>query len=100
MSSLNFNTDWEYAPAPESSDHVKLKKKYDLFINGKFVKPTKGKYFATTNPATEEKIADIAEGTTEDVNKAVKAARTAYDKYWSKMAPKDRGKYVLSLIHI
>ncbi len=92
---LNFkNTLLEYAPAPESKDHIELKKKYELFIGGKFVKPKQGKYFETLNPATGKKIADIAEGTKEDVDKAVKAARTAYDKYWSKLSPKDRGKYV------
>ncbi len=91
---LNFNTDWKYAPAPESTDHIKLKKKYDLFINGKFVAPVKGKYFETTNPATEGKIADIAEGTKEDVDIAVKAARNAYENVWSKMPAKERAKYI------
>ena len=91
---LNFNSDWSYAPAPESTDHISIKKKYDLFINGKFEKPVKGKYFETINPATEEKVADIAEASVEDVNKAVKAARVAYDKVWSKMPGKERGKYI------
>ena len=54
---LNFNTSWQYAPAPEKSDHFEIKKKYDLFINGKFVKPTSGKYFDSTNPANGQKIA-------------------------------------------
>ncbi len=88
------NTLFEYAPAPESKDHIELKEKYGLFIGGKFVKPKQGKYFETLNPATGEKIADIAEATKEDVDKAVKAARAGYDKYWSKMTAKDRGKYV------
>ena len=93
-SKLNFSTAWEYAPAPQSKDFVQLKDQYELFINGKWVKPKSGKYFATINPANEEKIANIAEGNTEDVDKAVKAARNAYKKYWSKLSPKDRGKYV------
>ncbi len=92
--SLNFNTDWEYSPAPENRDHIQLKKKYDLFIDGKFVKPKSGKYFATLNPATGEKLADVAEANKADVERAVKSARKAYDKYWSKMSAKDRGKYV------
>jgi len=93
-SKLNFNTSWQYSPAPESRDHIQLKDKYNLFIDGKFVEPEEGKYFETLNPATEEKLADIAEATEADVNKAVVAARTAYDKYWSKMSRKDIGKYV------
>src|ERR1051326_2049587 len=75
VSKLKFNTGWEYAPAPESKAHIKLKDRYDLFINGKFVKPSSGKYFETINPATEEKIAEVAEANAADVDKAVRAAR-------------------------
>ncbi|HEX6335099.1 MAG TPA: hypothetical protein VFZ78_12785, partial [Flavisolibacter sp.] len=42
---LVFNTGWDYAPAPESKSHIQLKDRYDLFINGRFVKPSSGKYF-------------------------------------------------------
>jgi aldehyde dehydrogenase (NAD+) len=91
---LKLNQGWAYAPAPESASHVKLKDRYDLFIGGKFVKPTSGKYFDTINPANEEKIAEVAEANTADVDKAVKAARTAYDKVWKKMPAKERGKYI------
>ena len=55
---LNFKTSWQYAPAPESTDHFKLKKKYNLFINGKFVKPIDGKYYKTINPATTETLTE------------------------------------------
>lgn len=91
---LKFNTGWEYAPAPESTSHIKLKDRYDLFINGKFLKPSSGKYFETINPATEEKLAAIAEADAADVDKAVKAARNAFDKYWKKMPGKERAKYI------
>ena len=64
---LNFNTDWQYAAAPENTDHIELKQRYDLFINGKFTPPSKGKYFKTINPSSEQKIADVAEATKEDV---------------------------------
>ncbi|MBS1945147.1 MAG: hypothetical protein JST98_08125, partial [Bacteroidetes bacterium] len=43
--------DWQLAPAPESTDHFKLKEQYELFINGKWQKPKSGKYFDTINPA-------------------------------------------------
>ncbi|MFN7013003.1 MAG: aldehyde dehydrogenase family protein, partial [Bacteroidia bacterium] len=93
-SKLQFNTSWEYAPAPESADHIRIKEKYDLFIDGKFVKPSKGKYFATTNPATEQVLSMVAEADASDVDKAVKAARKAYENVWKKMPPRERGKYI------
>src|SRR5438477_2592025 len=77
---LKFNTGWEYAPALESKAHSKLKDRYDLFINGKFAKPSSGKYLETINPATEEKIAEVAEANAADVNKTVRAPRNAYEK--------------------
>ena len=77
---------WDLSPAPESKGHIKLKDKYDLFINGKWVKPSSGKYFNTTNPATEEKLAEIAHANDADVDKAVKAAREAYTNVWSKLS--------------
>ena len=98
--SLNFSTDWTYAPAPESSDHIKLKPQYELFINGEFTPPSSGKYFDTINPANEKKLALIAEANEKDVDKAVKAARHAYDKYWSKMPAKERGKYIFRIARI
>ncbi len=91
---LKFNSGWEYEPAPESSSHIQLKERYDLFINGKFVKPSSGKYFETINPANEKKLAEVAEASTADVDKAVKAARNAYDKYWKKMPTAERAKYI------
>lgn len=97
---LAFDGGWEYAPAPESIDHVNFKKRYGLFINGEFVAPEKGKYFDTINPATEEKLSRVAEANTADVDKAVKAARDAYRKVWSKMKPAERGKYIYRIARI
>ena len=91
---LKFDTSWSYAPAPESKSAAKIDPQYDLFINGKFEKPLSKKHFATINPATEEKLSMIAEANTADVNKAVVAARTAYDKTWKKMPPAERAKYI------
>lgn len=97
---INFDTGWDLAPAPESTSHIQLNEKYDLFIGGKWVKPTSGKYFATTNPATEEKIAMVAEGNEKDVDKAVKAARKAYNEVWSTMPTKERGKYIYRIARL
>ena len=91
---IEYFTDWKYAPSPEATDHIRLQKQYDLFINGKFVKPNSGKYFDTINPATEEKIASVADANEKDVDNAVKAARNAYDKTWKKMPAKERAKYI------
>lgn len=97
---LEYFTDWKYAPAPEATDHIRLQKQYELFINGKFVKPNSGKYFDTINPATEEKISSIAEANDKDVDSAVKAARGAYDKTWSKMPAKERAKYIYRIARL
>ncbi len=97
---LNFSGGFKYAPAPESTEHIQLKDRYDFFINGKFVAPAAGKYFDTINPASEKKIAAVAEATLPDVDKAVKAARTAYDKTWSTMPAAERGKYLYRIARI
>ena len=91
---LKFNSARNLAPAPESKSAAKIDPRYDLFINGKFEKPLSRKYFDTINPATEEKLAEVAEANTADVNKAVTAARVAYEKVWKKMPSKERAKYI------
>jgi len=97
---LAFDGGWEYAPAPESTDHVRIDKRYGLFIDGEFVAPEKGRYFDTINPATEEKLSRVASAGPADVDKAVKAAREAYRKTWSKMKPAERGKYIFRIARI
>ncbi|HRA99480.1 MAG TPA: aldehyde dehydrogenase family protein [Ignavibacteria bacterium] len=89
---------WEYSKSIEDKKHINLKEKYDLFIGGKWVKTKK--YFETVNPATEEILARVAYATESDVNKAVKSAEKAYDKVWSKMPPKERGKYIFRIARI
>ena len=90
------SSDWEFATAQESTNHICIKKKYDLFIDGVFVKPQSKKYFDTINPATDELIAKIAEANEKDVDAAVKSARKAF-KSWSKLEPKERGKYIFRI---
>jgi aldehyde dehydrogenase (NAD+) len=91
---------WGYAPAPESADHFKLKEQYGLFIGGKFVPAGSGKRFATINPANEKALAQIADAGEKDVDRAVKAARTAYEKVWRKMSGRERGKYLYRIARI
>ena len=91
---LKFESARNLSPAPESKSIAKINPRYDLFINGKFEKPLSKKYFDTINPANEEKISEVAEANAADVNRAVKAARTAYDSTWKKMPAKERAKYI------
>ncbi|NUN69379.1 MAG: aldehyde dehydrogenase family protein [Bacteroidetes bacterium] len=92
--SLSFFKDWTYVPAPESSDHIHLKDQYGLFINGEFVRPHSKRYFDTINPATEKKIAEIADADEKDVDAAVTAAANASAKIWKRMPGKERSKYI------
>jgi len=91
---------WNYSPAPESPSAAKINKQYDLFIGGKMVKPSSGKYFNTINPATEEVLASVPEANQADVDKAMKAARKAYEGPWSKMKAGERGKYLFRIARL
>jgi aldehyde dehydrogenase (NAD+) len=97
---LDFSSGWAYAPAPEDTKHIRLKEQYELFINGKFVKPAKGAYMNTINPATGKGLAKVADAGESDVQKAVKAARTAYDSVWSRMPAAERGKYLFRIARL
>ena len=87
-----------FSPALESTGHFKIKKSYDLFIGGKWAKAPK-KFF-TTNPATGETLSKVGLAGKKEVNKAVKAARKAYDDAWSKMPAAERGKYLYRIARL
>jgi len=89
----------DYAPAPESTSILNLKPSYGLFIGGKFV-DSSGSTFDTISPSTEKKITTVSQATEDDVDRAVKAARAAYDKTWSKMSGSERGKYLFRIARI
>ncbi|MFL6529959.1 MAG: aldehyde dehydrogenase family protein, partial [Chthoniobacterales bacterium] len=97
---LNFGDRWSYAAAPEANNYIQLRKRYQHFINGKFVAPHSGKHFPSINPATEEQLAEIAEGDAYDVDLAVKAARAAYKNVWSKLPGRERGKYLYRIARL
>ncbi len=65
-----------------------------MFINGQWVDAASGKTFETPNPATGETLARVAEGDAEDVNRAVRAARAAFDGPWGRLTPSQRGQVV------
>jgi aldehyde dehydrogenase (NAD+) len=90
---------FEYAPAPESRSIVDIKPSYGLFINGEFVDGT-GTSFKTISPSTEEVLAEVAEASDADVDLAVKAARRAYTRVWSKMSGAERAKYLYRIARI
>jgi aldehyde dehydrogenase (NAD+) len=91
---------WEYAPSIEATDHVKVASRYNLYIGGKFVEPHSKKWFPTINPATEETLSEVAEADAEDVDRAVREARRAYDKSWRKIAPSERAKYIFRIARL
>ncbi len=96
---LIFGDLWEFDPAPETAD-PRLKARYDLFIGGKFVAPSSGKYFDSINPANETKLAEIAHANAADVDAAYAAAKKAFDTTWGKMPGRERAKYLYRLARL
>jgi phenylacetaldehyde dehydrogenase len=75
-----------------------IEKPRPMLINGQWVMAASGKTFPTYNPATGEVLAEIAEGDREDIDRAVKAARRAFDSGpWRKMSPSERGRLIWKL---
>jgi aldehyde dehydrogenase (NAD+) len=91
---------WEYSASLESTDHVRIAPKYNLFIGGKFVEPHSKRWFETINPATEGTLSEIAEADAEDVDRAVREARRAYDKVWRKLSGSERAKYIFRIARL
>src|SRR5918993_119606 len=89
----------DYAPAPESRAILSLRDQYGLFIDGEFV-DGRGAPFQTISPANEERIATISNANEADVDAAVAAARRAYDRTWSRMSGRDRGKYLFRIARL
>ncbi len=90
---------FEYAPAPESRALLDLASSYGLYIGGEFVDGS-GSSFKSVSPATEEVLAEIAEATEADVDRAVAAARRAYTRTWSTMPGSERAKYLYRIARI
>ncbi len=89
-----------YAPAPESVK-VDIRPRYEHFIGGAWAKPRAEKsgrpeYFPTINPATEGVLAHVAQGSSADVDAAVRAARAAQPR-WGSLTPTERAKYLFRI---
>ena len=93
-------SEFDYASAPESKAIANIASNYGLFIGGKFIEPKQGKSFNTFNPATEELLSKIGYADKTDIDAAVKSARLAYTRVWSKMPAKERGKYLYRIARI
>jgi aldehyde dehydrogenase (NAD+) len=91
---------FDYAPAPESRSVVDLRSSYGLFVDGEFVDTADGRTFKSVSPATEEVLAEVTEAGRKDVDRAVRAARRAYDKVWSRMPGTERAKYLYRIARL
>jgi aldehyde dehydrogenase (NAD+) len=91
---------WEYAPAPQERGIVTIAPSYGLFVNGEFVPAADGRTLRTVNPATEEPLAEVALAGQEDVDRAVRAARAAFDDVWGPMPGAQRAKYIYRIARI
>ncbi|MGB7104642.1 MAG: aldehyde dehydrogenase family protein [Acidimicrobiales bacterium] len=89
-----------YDPAPESAAIAHLKPAYGLFIEGEFSDPSTHDSFATLNPANEDVLARVSQASSADVNRAVLAARKAYDTVWSKTSGAQRAKYLFRIARL
>jgi len=89
-----------YSPAPESRAIVNIASSYGLFIGGEFVEPDDGETFKTINPASEEVLAEVSEAGPRDIDRAVAAARKAFDGVWGSMSGKERAKYLFRIARI
>ncbi|MEU8624254.1 aldehyde dehydrogenase family protein [Streptomyces sp. NPDC048669] len=90
---------FEYAPAPESRSVVDIAPSYGLFIDGEFTEAADGKVFKTLSPSSEEVLSEVARAGAEDVDRAVKAARRAFEK-WSALPGSERAKYLFRIARI
>jgi len=86
--------DLDYAPAPESTAMVNLADRYGHFIGGEFVPACSGRTFTTISPSTGEPLAEVADGSAEDVDRAVVAARSAFEDHWRDTPGRIRARYL------
>ncbi len=89
-----------YDAAPESAAIARLRPSYGIFVDGEFSDPSSHEQFASLNPATEETLATVAQSSLADVDRAVAAARRAYEDVWSKTTGAERAKYLFRIARL
>jgi aldehyde dehydrogenase (NAD+) len=90
--------DWTYAPAPESKDVVHLRERYGLFVGGEWLEPSET--YETISPSSEEPLAIVGQGSAAEVDRAVGAARDAFDDGWSSLPGAERAKYLFRIARL
>ncbi len=90
---------FEYAPAPESRSVVDIAPSYGLFVDGEFTEAADGRVFKTVSPSTEEVLSEVARAGEADVDRAVAAARRAFEG-WSALPGSERAKYLFRIARI
>jgi aldehyde dehydrogenase (NAD+) len=90
--------DWTYAPAPEGRDIVHLPERFGHFVGGEWLEASET--YTTLAPRDEEPLAEVAQGTAEDVDQAVDAARAAFANGWSSLPGSERAKYLFRIARI
>ena len=91
----------DYGPAPEDAKEAltwldQHKRRFGHFINGSWLEPASGEYFDTVDPSNGEKLASVAQGSSADIDAAVKAARAAFPK-WQSLTPHMRARYLYAI---
>ncbi|MGH7903976.1 MAG: aldehyde dehydrogenase family protein [Candidatus Dormibacteraceae bacterium] len=90
---------FEYAPAPEATDHLAIAPRHQLFIGGRLVAPHSRSWFPSVNPATEETLTEVAEADEVDVGRAVTAAAKAQPG-WARLPPARRARHLFRISRI
>jgi aldehyde dehydrogenase (NAD+) len=89
---------WDYAPAPEARDIVRIDERYGHFVGGEWLEPREN--YTTISPASEEPLAEVGQATPEEVHGAIAAAREAFENGWSALPGSERAKYLFRIARI
>ena len=98
--SLEFGGKWQYAAAPEAADHFEIAPRYGLYVDGKFSDAADGRVLVTADPAREEPLSEVAIAGEADVDRAVAAARSAYESVWRDMPGRDRARFLFRIARV
>jgi aldehyde dehydrogenase (NAD+) len=89
---------WDYAPAPESREIVRIDDRYGHFVGGEWLEPRAT--YTTVSPSSEEPLAEVGEATPEEVHGAIDAARAAFENGWSSLQGSERAKYLFRIARV